>query len=233
MDGTARNFTFALVCCLTVWSGGGCGNRTTWPSWMLGSIQLDQVPGVTPPCERIKSLEELAQKAPSLAPEEKERVAAELVEEIRKEEDPNVRSAIIRALLALGGPTADRVLRQALNDPDSGVRLAACSVWGKRGGREAVGLLAGVLSSDIDKDIRMAAARALGHSHDLAAVPALGTALDDPDPAMQYVAVNSLHELTGRDFGHDVVRWREYVKSGPAQPEQSPALGDRLWHGLK
>ncbi len=133
MDGTARYFTFALLFCLTVSSGAGCGNRTTWPSWMIGSIQLDQVPGVTPPCERIKSLEELTQKAPSMSPEEKARVAGELVEEIRKEEDPIVRSAIIRALVVLGGPAADRVLRQALNDPDSGVRLSACCVWGKRG----------------------------------------------------------------------------------------------------
>ena len=98
------------------------------------------------------------------------------------------------------------------------MRVIVCGLWGKRNDAEAAQVLAGVLTSDGDRDVRMAAARALGHSHDPAAVQALGTALDDKDPAMRYRAMGALQESTGKDFGTDpadVDRWRQYVEDRP------------------
>jgi len=82
-------------------------------------------------------------------------------------------------------------------------------------------MLVGVLNGDIEHDVRMAAARALGQSHEQVAVMALGNALDDKDPAMQYRAVISLRQITGQDLGNDVNKWREYVKSGKLAPVQA------------
>jgi HEAT repeat protein len=115
-----------------------------------------------------------------------------------------------------------------VNDPDADVRVAVCEIWGRRGDAEAAKILAGVLSGDIDRDVRLAAARALGTSRDQIAVTALGTALDDNDPAMQYRAVASLRESTGQDLGNDVNRWREYAKNGTLKPGQPTSLADRV-----
>jgi hypothetical protein len=56
-------------------------------------------------------------------------------------------------------------------------------------------------------------------------VPALGVALEDPDPAMQYRAVNSLRAISGRDLGNDVQQWRLYVKG---QLPEEPTFAERL-----
>ena len=72
---------------------------------------------------------------------------------------------------------------------------------------------------------------ALGQSHDQIAVIALGGALEDKDPAMQYRAVMSLRQVTGQGLGNDVNKWREYAKTSklhPAKPE--PSLAERIWH---
>ena len=142
-----------------------------------------------------------------------------------------VRSEILRALAAYGGPAAEPVLRVAVNDPDADVRVVACGLWGKRGDAEAAKLLGGVLNSDIDKDVRMAAARALGQSHDPAAVAALGTALEDADPAMQNRAMIALRQVSGQNLGNDVDRWRQYVKNGTIKPAESPSFAERLRRG--
>ena len=75
-------------------------------------------------------------------------------------------------MAAYGGPTADAVLHVAVRDTDADVRVIVCDLWGKRSDAEAAQVLAGVLTSDSDRDVRMAAARGLGHPHDPAAVPA-------------------------------------------------------------
>ena len=76
-------------------------------------------------------------------------------------------------------------------------RKLVCDLWGRRPDAEAAQVLADVLASDSDKDVRMAAVRALGQCHDAMAVRALGT-LNDTDPAMQYRAMVSLKRRPAR-----------------------------------
>ena len=93
---------------------------------------------------------------------------------------------------------------------------------------EAAAVLSQVLTGDDDPDVRLEAIEALGQCRDPAAVAALGPALEDRDPAMQYRAVLALKELTGEDFGNDVDRWRQYVQGDV--PVQTPpsSLAERL-----
>jgi HEAT repeat protein len=51
----------------------------------------------------------------------------------------------------------------------------------------------------------------LGELKDKDAIPVLGKALEDPDPAVQYRAVASLKKVSGRDLGNDVNVWREWA----------------------
>ena len=196
------------VICLLIFgllTAGLCGCEQKLPSWYPFAIPVVNDHGITTPTQRDqKSLEELAKKAPETTdPGQRESICLELAQEIRKEPDSIIRGEILRTLAAYGGKTANAVLRVAVKDTDADVRVIVCDLWGKRDDAEAAQVLADVLTSDSDRDVRMAAARGLGHSHDPAAIRALGTALDDPDPAMRHRAMVALHESTGKDYGTD------------------------------
>jgi HEAT repeat protein len=158
-------------------------------------------------------------------------ISQQLAADFKHESDPLIRAQIVRTLGEYPGPVSDTVLQAAVSDSDNDVRVAACESWGKRDTTTAATVLAGILNGDVDHDVRLAAARCLAGSHQQVAITALAGALEDKDPAMQYRAVLSLHQVTGQDLGNDVNKWREYAKNNklhPAQPETS--LAERIWH---
>jgi HEAT repeat protein len=185
-----------------------------------------------PPNERAARLQKLAEEVPKMDPARKGQTAAELTQMLKNEPDPVLRVDILRTLDLCGGPAADAMLRCALRgpDPDADVRSVACGLVGKHGGADTVKLLSDVLAGDIDKDVRMAAVRALGWTHDRTAVAAVAPALDDKDPAMQYCAVLALRKLTDRDLGNDVDRWRAAIRDGSLQRGDPPTLTERFHH---
>ena len=156
------------------------------------------------------------------------RAAAELSVRMQNEVDPLIRADVVRALGELQAPAAADALRLAVNDKESEVRIAACSAWRRQGGPQAAAILTEALGSDTDDDVRLAAARALGSFQEPTAVRGLATLLDDPNPALQYRAMESLRNSTGRDLGYDVVAWRNFVESGADGPRNGPSLVERL-----
>ena len=98
---------------------------------------------------------------------------------LEDETDPEIRAEIVRAAAFYRTETTAGLLRAALDDPDTDVRIAACNALGQQGDAEAVRSLSGVLASDLDNDVRLAAVAALGRTGDTAAVPALGAALEE------------------------------------------------------
>lgn len=214
------------VCCLWAILTAGCADLGCWSPF--DETSFERVPGVPVPYEQIQRLRQLAKEASSSDAEQRARVAAELSQAIRTEEDPGIRAEIVRTLAKYPTPAADAVLRGAIHDLQAEVREAACEAWATRGGPEAVGVLCGALDGDVDVDVRLAAARALGRLKDPRAVAALGGVLEDKDPAMQYRAVESLRRITGKDLGNDVNRWRQYVRGELSEPDRPVSLAERL-----
>lgn len=177
------------------------------------------------PHQRIEKLRALAKKAETMTPEDHARYATQLAQEIGHEQDALVRAQIVRTLGKMNAPAADEALSAAMADPDHEVRLACCTVWGDRGGAESAKLLGEMLRNDADQDVRLAATRALGQIQDPTAIAALGDALDDRDPALQWRAVQSLRSSSGRDLGDNVDTWRLYVRGEYSDP---PTLAERL-----
>ena len=154
-------------------------------------------------------------------------MSAQLAYEVRTEDDPLIRTQIVRTLAAFETPAASAALAASLNDPNSDVRIAVCESLASRGDAEAVRTLSAALASDTDIDVRLAAARALGETGDPAAIRGLAVGLEEDDPAIQYRVVQSLRKLSPQDFGNDVPAWREYLASG-APPPKTASLWSRI-----
>ncbi len=220
-----------LLCGLLATTAAGCADLDFLPAWFpFQGAASDTIPGVVTPAERIAELRKLSEASASATAEEKQRLSQQLADSIRTEKDPLIRIEIIRALGRYPGPAADAILKAALSDADTHVRVVACEAWGRHGDAQAVKLLSDTLRGDVDPDVRLAAARALGESKNQQGVAALGEALNDPrDPAMQYRAMLSLQQLTGKSLGDDVIAWQQYVKS--QSPATTPPVAERL-HSL-
>lgn len=227
MTGASGQRILFLLCGLAAVMVAGCADMDILPNWVpFQGPASDKLPGVVTPAERITELRKLTEKAGQSSAEEKQRVSQQLAESIRTEKDPLIRMEIIRALGRYPGPGADAILKAAMNDADTHVRVVACEAWGKRNDADAVKLLSEALQSDVSADVRLAAAKALGETKNADAVAALGEALNDTDPAMQYRAVLSLKQVTGKDMGNDVNRWQQYVKG--EQPDPTPSLAEQF-----
>jgi len=199
-------------------------SRIAWP-W---SKKADDVVIAGPtPQERIEELKAISERAEEMPAAEQETVSLRLAEQLAAEQDSIIRCQILRTLGTLRTPTADAMLKAGLEDSDLDVKTTVCAILGQRGDAASVSVLGDTLAQDSNLDVRLAAARALGQIKNEAAVQPLGVALDDPDPAMQRRAVESLRQVTGRDFGNDVVAWRTYVQGG--EPARRRATLADLW----
>ena len=133
----------------------------------------------------------------------------------------------VRALAALSTNSASATLFAATTDRDAQVRVAACQGLATRQDPNAIPALQHVLGSDTDIDVRLAATRALGVFQDRAAIGALAIALDDPDPALQYRAMQSLKTASGQNYGTDLVAWRQFVR-GENPTVKGTSLAERF-----
>lgn len=208
------------MCGAILWFSG-----CSMPSWARSTSKRGQsLPGVAAPHERISKLREQRKRADTLSPEAAEQLALQLAPQCGEEVDPLIRAEMVLTLGAIKSPTARQALLAAGQDPNSRVRMAVCKAWAGIADEAASSELARIVSSDTDQEVRFAAVRALGKAGGPHAVPALGTALEDRDPAMQYLAMESLQDVSGEDYGHDARLWKQYVVDrGAGSQEKSVA----------
>jgi HEAT repeat protein len=228
MRGAIGRISRFLLLGLATATLSGCASWSVWP-W--NKDRTDIVPGITPPSERVALLRDLAKKAGSATPESRESISAQLAAVYRDERDPLIRVELVRTLSHYPTESSTGVLKAALSDADADVRIASCRAWAKRPDPDAASLLAQTLGSDTDGDVRLAAAESLGElgrGAASAAVPALGLALEDRDPAMQYYAVVALQKVTGKSLGNDVDQWRQYVKNELPESTKPVSVGEQF-----
>lgn len=215
-----------LLCyglCLAACCAAGCASVDSKPKrkWYdpFGLFHTDKEGpqyNVITTAQRVKMLRDLAKMAKKLPPSEQERATDELCQALPKEKDDLVRSEMLRTIALFPSPKAEAMLKAGLRDADQDVRIACCDAWGTRGGSESNRVLCEILASDTDRDVRLAAARALAAVKDPHAVGPLVMALDDPDPAMQFRAMQSLRAITGKKF-QTVKEWKEFTEQDPAE----------------
>lgn len=177
---------------------------------------------------QLAEVEALRESAADLSAPRQRHWSGELTYILEQNDNPLLRAAAVKALGEFTVPEANEGLRVALTDADAKVRKTACAAWGARGSEEALQRLAETLGTDTDLDVRIAAARELRRFEDPTAYQALGLALQDPDPALQYQAIESLREASGKDYGNDLQAWQRFAQGQDPGPEHSPSVAQRL-----
>ena len=223
----------AIAACLLASSLSGCADgpvpemRTLNP-WLRRQWADDEAYGPTYH-RKVADLAALRSSAPSLAPENQERIAQELAGRLKDEPSAAMRLELTRALGELPTASAQAALAATLTDENAQVRAVACTALGRRQSGEALQALGGVVAGDADLDVRIAAARELGRFRDPAAAQALRAALDENDAALQGVAMQSLRGITGQTkYANSVPAWREYLDGGNPTPPPAPSIAQTL-----
>lgn len=201
----ARNVTIALASLVL----SGCAGWAPWKD--PAQIAKNQEKYGLTADQRIKMLEEKTKVCKANGVEQQEMFTQDLIQKMLEEHDPRVRCAILDAAADFNDSAALAICRGSLDDPDPRVRVEACRAWRKRGGEEAVTLLAARYQADTELDVRLESLRMLGELKDKSAIPVLAKALEDADPAVQYRAVGSLKKVSGQNLGDDVNKWREWA----------------------
>jgi HEAT repeat protein len=217
------------ACALPGCAEGPLARYGSWNPWVKSRWEQEDADYGPSFQTRVARLRGLRNRADRLEAAEQERISHELVESLRNEDNPALRREMVLALGKLKTETAAAGLREALVDSEPEMRVAACVAWRERGGAEALERLSAAVGSDTDIDVRLAAARSLAGFRDPTAVRALGTALDDPNPALQHQAVESLRVVTGRDLGGDVAAWRDFARGNPPPAAPAASLAERLF----
>jgi HEAT repeat protein len=99
------------------------------------------------------------------------------------------------------------LIRTGLKDSVSKVRMESCRSLGKLSGEDASRTLVAVVGTDTDLDVRQAAVAALGNHKGSISTDTLRRTLEDRDPATRKLAISSLRQVTGRDYGEDPANW--------------------------
>jgi HEAT repeat protein len=221
--------TFAVL--LIAWLGGLAGCQSlSWPQmWPFPERELTTY---NTPSMRVEAIREFAMRSSGVDAPQQRQITDQLARQLQVEPDPLVRQALVNALAEFRTPIVQQVLEAGLSDDDIAVRIECCKALGRRAEPISVAVLAKSLRTDEDIDVRLAAAEALGQIRSPKAIQALAIALDDRDPALQYVGVQSMKSLTGQDYGPDVQAWRQVAAGRTPPPAPVPSLAER-WRQVK
>ena len=187
------------------------------PTWTLpnpftrGSDEDDPLFARTK-AARINEIRRIADDAREMSPAARMTASTELAERLQHETDSTLRIEIVNALGAMPTPAATEGLRYATQDANTKVRLTACRALGRMQSAEALAILASVVQADSDLDVRLAATQAIGNFESPDAVRALAIAIEDPDPALQFTAVQSMRQVHSQDLGNSLSAWKELAR---------------------
>jgi oligoendopeptidase F len=238
---TALKYFLLLFVGMILFSTSGCAVDSEFIAKLpLFEAKSDKIPGLDPPYKRKKLIQLKGQKGATVSDSDKEILVAQLMVEYRTSPDPNMRREAVDAMAKIPHPKRDQYMKEILTDSDPFVRLSALEALGKtyNGTRqELASLLIETSKQDTDKDIRLTAIRLLAHSFpkptgknientpdeiETMIIQALAEALYDKVPAVRYEAMQSLHKITGKDYGNNIDRWIQFVQYQKGEAETLP-----------
>jgi hypothetical protein len=212
---------------LAAWlaAAGGCASLSYPNFWPFPEYERTTY---HTPSMRVDAVKQFAERSTHVDSPEQRKLTDQLARQIQIEPDPIVRLAVVQTVAEFKTPMAQQVLEAGLDDDDDAVRIACCQTLGNRGEATSIPKLTAVVRSDSTSDVRLAATAALGKMKSPEAMQGLAVALEDRDPAMQYIAVQSMKSVTGKDYGPNVEAWRQVAAGGTPPPERVPSIAERV-----
>ena len=215
-----RNGIYRQLCCVvclatvTFFICGCAMNSFSMPApfWGQNSAENSYDAGLN---ERLDSLKEVQRTVEKMSPEEQERIAQSLVRSYAGKQPQAVKITMTKTFGFINTPTAIKGLEMALQDANPEIRIEAVKALGRLRSPAALQALVATQNSDTNLDVRLAVTEELGGFKSNQAVVALGQSLEDADPAMQFLAMQSLRRVTGENLGSDVREWQQYVNRLP------------------
>ncbi|MDA7951835.1 MAG: HEAT repeat domain-containing protein [Pirellulaceae bacterium] len=214
------------LCCCLLLSSGGCASGPfaeldNYNPLVLDDTTYDDTYGSTPE-DQLQQIREIADNGSKLSELQKNELSNQILNRLSQEESYIIRLELTKVLKSLYSAPAIQALSKSSEDTHPEVRQAACRVWEVWKGPQATQALATILGSDSNNDVRVQAAKSLGKLRNQQSIEALALALDDPDPALQYRAIESLKTITGQQT-NSVKDWKNYAQSGQLTPTQQTA----------
>jgi hypothetical protein len=127
-----------------------------------------------------------------------------------------VRQAAVRALAAQSDSRSAHLLDEALQSPDSAVRVLAARGAGRRPDPARVEPLGAALVKDADWGVRKTAAVALGSIRARECVPVLLETMSRENGIVREACHDALLSLSAQTFGFDLGRWKEWWSAAAA-----------------
>jgi hypothetical protein len=178
---------------------------------------------------KVKDLADIRAKAASKPLAEREELSADFAARLKEEKSPALRAEFVRTLTEFKTPAAEQALLAAMTDESAAVRVLACKGLGKQPSADGLQALAHALTDDQDLDVRIVAAREMGHFRGFEATKSLRPALDERDPALQLAAMQSLETLDGHtEYRRNVAVWREHLDGGSPSPPPAPSIAETV-----
>lgn len=197
-------------------SGSFLGQKTT---------KLELPPGVVLPQEKIETWRTLVKSVKDS--QSASAASSQLLQAFKSEDDPQMRVELLRIAGALPAEACWPLVETGLQDADPNVQIEACRLAAKSKATQTIDRLADLAQGATDQDVRQAAIKALGQFRDPAAAAVLGKVLHDRNPAIQYLAIRSLRDTTGQDFGYDIAKWQAYLEGQHPSSQTSEAIATR------
>ncbi len=178
--------------------------------------------------DRMAEMDRLEARLGSLSSEQQQFWAGQLARLIEHDPSPVIRARAVRLIAHMASPATVEALNRASTDEALRVRLAACRAWVDLGGAPAQDMLLSMAVADDDSSVRQAAIRGLAAFDHPEVVRSLGRLLDDPSPAIQHQATETLAVLTQQQFGGDLSQWKEFLakhyEAVPQPTQEMPAV---------
>tara|TARA_R110002049_G_scaffold285698_1_gene466781 strand:- start:209480 stop:210205 length:726 start_codon:yes stop_codon:yes gene_type:complete len=210
-----------LILCVALASCALCGCKdgplyalkTVNPYFTMREWREDEALGVTDH-ERLQQLQQLSEQIGGMTAERQAFWAGHLTRIMENDPSPEMRRLAVVAAGKINNETSLQLVEKGLDDESLKVRLFACEALGDRPGDSAARLLASTAGTETDEDVRQAALTALANHKSPIAVDALRIALSDRNPATRDLAMNSLRNVTGKNYGTSPDQWIAALDKG-------------------